>query len=276
MSRVAVPADRRFHRAHVKPARKRRLRRAVWPIAKHAAILIVAFFGVYRGSVAVAGAPILQIEDIEVHGNQRLPKGSVLALLKGLRGENILRSDLVAWRERLLEAPWVRDATIRRSLPSTIDVEIAEREPVGLARVKGRLYLVDERGGMIDEFGPQYSDIDLPIIDGLAGPDAADADGNRSRGELAARLIIATKTKPAIARRLSQVDVSDVHNASVILNNDPAVIYVGEDRFLARLESYLELSTALRERVAGIDYVDLRFDDHIYVRPAPKASKHPR
>ena len=39
-------------------------------------------------------------------------------------------------------------------------------------------------------------------------------------------------------------------------------------RFLQRLESYLELSTTLRQRVADIDYVDLRFDDRIYVRPA--------
>jgi cell division protein FtsQ len=273
MSRVAVSADRRFHRAHTKPTRKRRLRRAVWPIVKHATILVVAFFAVYRGSVAVAGAPVLQIDDIEVRGNQRLPKGSVLALLKGLRGENILWSDLNVWRERLLEAPWVRDATIRRSLPSTIEVQIAERDPVGLARVKGRLYLVDERGGLIDEFGPQYADFDLPIIDGLAGPDAPDTGADRLRGELAARLIVATRMKPALARRLSQVDVSDVHNASVILNGDQAVIYVGEDRFLPRLESYLELSAALNERVAGIDYVDLRFDDHIYVRPVQKGAK---
>lgn len=273
MSPVAVSADRRFHRAHVKPTRKKRLKRAIWPIVKHATVLIVVFVAVYRGSVAVAGAPMLQISEIEVRGNQRLPKGSVLALLKGLQGENILWSDLDTWRERLLEAPWIQDATFRRSLPSTIEVQIAEREPLGLARVKGRLFLVDERGGVIDEFGPQYADVDLPIIDGLKGPDAADGGADRQRGELAARLIVATRAKPALARRLSQVDVSDVHNASVILNDDPAVIYVGEDRFLARLESYLELSTALKERVAGIDYVDLRFDDRIYVRPVKQTGK---
>src|SRR5262249_56571485 len=32
--------------------------------------------------------------------------------------------------------------------------------------------------------------------------------------------------------------------------------------------SYLDLAPTLRERVADIDYVDLRFDDRIYVRPA--------
>ena len=31
----------------------------------------------------------------------------------------------------------------------------------------GRLYLVDERGAVIDEFGPQYANLDLPIVDGF-------------------------------------------------------------------------------------------------------------
>src|SRR5262249_31002086 len=59
----------------------------------------------------------------------------------------------------------------------------------------------------------------------------------------------------------------DLHNVAVILSGDSAVIHLGEDQFLQRLESYLDLASALRERVADIDYVDLRFDDRIYVRP---------
>jgi len=63
-----------------------------------------------------------------------------------------------------------------------------------------------------------------------------------------------------------------VHNASVILSGDPAVIQLGEDQFPARLQSYLDLAPTLRERVAEIDNIDLRFDDRIYVRPV-KAAK---
>ena len=34
-----------------------------------------------------------------------------------------------------------------------------------------------------------------------------------------------------------------------------------------RLRSYLNLAPTLRARVSGIDYVDLRFDPRIFVRP---------
>ena len=211
---------------------------------------------------------MLQVDRIVVRGNERLSRGEILAVLNGLRGESLVWTDLDRWRRRLLASPWVRDAALRRSLPSTVEVVVLERQPIGIGRINTDMYLVDERGVVIDQYGPQYADLDLPIIDGLsAAPSESGAMTDEARAELAARVIGAIKSKPEILRRLSQVDVTDAHNASVILAGDPAVIYVGEDQFLPRLQSYLELAPALRERVADIDYVDLRFDDRIYVRP---------
>jgi len=285
VSAVAAPADRRFRRAHVKPSRKRRSWRAIVKPALYAAALgAMVGFGLYRGSQLVADTHLLRVHRIIIHGNQRLSRGEVLAVLSGLEGESLLLTDLDAWRRRLLASPWVSDAALRRSLPSTVEVVLSERTPIGIARLNaGDMYLVDEWGVIIDQFGPQYADFDLPIIDGLIAasprakrlstdtsstsvPDASLIDVRRA--ELAARVMAALKAKPRVAHRVSQVDVTDVHNASVILNGDPAVIQLGEDRFLPRLEAYLDLASTLRDRVENIDYVDVRFEDRIYVRPA--------
>jgi cell division protein FtsQ len=277
MSAIAAPADRRFRRSHVKPARRKRDWRAlVRPVLQYGLLAAVLGYGVYWTSSVGAYARVLQVDRIDVAGNQRLSKGEVLAILNGLRGQNIVWADLDAWRRRLLASPWVRDAALRRSLPSTVQVVVFERRPMAIGRVNGEMYLVDERGVVIDQYGPQYADVDLPIVDGLAAsPNEGGSMTDDARAELAARLIGSLGAKPAIARRLSQVDVTDLHNASVILSGDPAVIQLGEDQFLPRLESYLGLAAALRERVADIDYVDLRFDDRIYVRPAAKAYVRP-
>jgi cell division protein FtsQ len=275
MSPVAAATDRRFRRAHVKPGRRRRSWRAwVRPILRYGLAGLVVALGLYRGSAAAAHAHVLQIDRIEVRGNEHLSKGEVLAVLTGLRGQSLLWTDLGRWRARLLSSPWVRDAALRRSLPSTVEVFVTERQPIGIGRIDGRMYLIDERGVIIDEYGLQYAEFDLPIIDGLA---AVPAEGgsltDESRAELASRVVGALKAEPAIARRLSQIDVSDQHNAMVILSGDPAVIHLGEDQFLVRLDSYLDLASTLRERVANIESVDLRFDDRIYVRPAVVPAK---
>jgi len=215
---------------------------------------------------------MLRVERITVQGNERMSPGEVLAVLDGLRGQSLLRTDLDTWRRRLLSSPWIRDAELRRSLPSTIDVVVSERQPVGIGRIKGQLYLVDGRGVLIDEYGPQYAQLDLPIIDGL--PAASDADTTDPAGiDLAARVIAAVKAKPEIANRLSQIDVRDVHNVAVILSGDAEVLQLGEQQFLRRLESYVELAPALRARVADIDVVDLRFDGRVYVRPTGKGTR---
>ena len=274
MSAVAAPADRRFRRAHVKPARRKRTWRALaWPAIRYGLVAAVASLAVYRGVQVSANAHLLEVNRIVVHGNERLSKGEVLAVLSGLRGESLLWTDLDAWRRRLLSSPWVRDAALRRSLPATVDVVVSERQPIGIGRINGGdMYLVDERGVIIDQYGPQYADLDLPIIDGLAAVNQDGSLTDERRADLAARLMAALRAKPQVARRVSQIDVADLHNAAVILTGDPAVIQLGEDQFLPRLQGYLELAPALRERVADIDYVDLRFDDRIYVRPASAPS----
>ena len=275
MSAVAAPSDRRFRRAHLKPSRKRgRWQALVKPLAGYAALVALVGYAIYRLSVVAAGAHVLRVDAIVVHGNERLSNGEVLAILSGLRGENLVSTNLDAWRRRLMTSPWVSDAALRRSLPSTVEVVIRERQPIGVGRIAGDMYLVDDRGVIIDQYGPQYADLDLPIIDGLgAAPHDAPTLTDEARADLAARVIAAVKSKAKLAARLSQVDVSDLHNASVILTGDPTIVQLGDDQFAQRLQGYLDLAPALHQRVADIDYVDLSFGDRIYVRPTKPEKK---
>ncbi|OFW10169.1 MAG: hypothetical protein A3H96_18070 [Acidobacteria bacterium RIFCSPLOWO2_02_FULL_67_36] len=265
---VKAATDKNFRRAVVKPAKRKRGR--VWLSWRTARVVLAAGLVLYaghRGARLVATAGVLQVRHIAVRGNVRLSAGEVAALIDGLRGSNILAADLKGYRRRLLESPWVADVALRRVLPSTIEVFVSERRPVGLSRMGDQLYLVDRTGTVIGEFGPQYAEFDLPIIDGLMRAPSKGPALDGQRAELAARLLEAVAARKDLAARVSQIDVSDAHDAVVLLEGDPALLHVGEDRFLERLQSYVDLAPALRERVADIDYVDLRFDRHLYVRP---------
>jgi cell division septal protein FtsQ len=266
---IATTTDKRFRRAHVKPARKRS------PASKHAwlavrllVLAVVLGYAGYRGVTLIAAAHALQIGHMVVRGHERLSTGEVLALVDGLRGQNILSVSLDRWQTKLQSSPWVESATIRRVLPATVEITVHERRPMGIGRIGTALYLIDGKGVIVDEYGPAYADIDLPIIDGLA---ASPQDGGSlvdvARAEFAGRVIRALAVRPEIARQVSQLDVGDLHDAVVILDDDTAILRLGDAEFLARLQQYLDLAPALRERLAGIDYVDLRFDERLYVRP---------
>jgi cell division septal protein FtsQ len=280
---VTAPADRRFRRAHLKPARKRvGLSARRWRAAIVVSAIALALYAGHRAIAVAVRLEIFHVDQINVRGNHRLSKGEVLAMLQSLRGRSVLSVDLAEWRRALLNSPWVADASLRRTLPSTIDVVILERAPLGIGRINGSLYLVDDRGAVIDDYGPNYADLDLPIIDGLSGSsdDARNSGGGAApgalRGEehanvyraiLARRLLEALRARN-MAGQISQIDVSDSRNAVVLLEGDSTLIRLGHERFVERLQSYYELAPALRERVPAIDYVDLRFDERVYVRPA--------
>jgi cell division protein FtsQ len=273
---VSAPNDRRFRRAHVSPARKRsRLVFSRKRVAIAAVMAAVVVFASYRAIDLVMSAEALTVTRITVSGNARLSSGEVLALLDGLSGRNMLLVSLDEWRQKVLTSPWVEDAALRRVLPGTVDVVIAERAPIGIGRIAGGLYLLDQHGGIIDEYGPHHADFDLPIIDGLAtarrsavpGPADADPVVDEGRAALASRVISSLQGRPELAGRVSQIDVSDARDAVVILKNDTALVRIGDDQFAERLQSYLDLVAALREKVPQIDYVDLRFGERVYVRP---------
>lgn len=274
---VKALAEKNFRRARVKPGKRRGSRARVWwRAARIAATVTLVGYSTYRAFDLVVNAGVLKIRNISVAGNVRLSAGEVHALADGIRGTSILTADLAAYRRRLLESPWVADVALRRVLPSTIEVFVSERTPIGLCRIKNQLFLVDRTGVVIDEFGPEYSTFDLPIIDGLVrAPSSGQPALDERRADLAARVLDGIAQRADIYRRVSQVDVNDLHDAVVLIDGDGALLHLGEDRFLERLQSYLDVASALRERVQDIDYVDLRFDDRLYVRPVGTTHRKP-
>ena len=271
--RVKAPAEKNFRRSKVRPGSRksgtRVLRFVSWRLARYAVAIALVGYAGYTATTLVLHASALQVRRIAVHGNVRISSGEVQAIVDGLRGTSILTADLTGYRRRLMTSPWIADVALRRVLPSTVEVFVSERRPIGLCRLGGVLYLIDAGGTLIDEFGPQYAEFDLPIVDGLvAPPNSGQPTIDEARAELAARVIEALAPRKDIAQRVSQIDVRDVHDAVVMLQDDAALLHLGDDKFLERLQSYVDLAPALREQVRDIDYVDLRFGDRVYVRPA--------
>ena len=266
---LPAPADKRFRRVQVKPTGRRGLvwRRAT-VAAKSATLALVVSLALWRAVTLVANSSALQISQIVLHGNDRLSRGEAMALLGDLHGQNILAVRLEDWRQRLMASPWVEDATVRRVLPNTLDVLVRERTPIGIARLGRDLYLVDRRGVLIDEYGAGYADLDLPVIDGLGPPPGEDAlVMDERRTALVVRLLADVASHSQLASRVSQIDVRDARDAVVLLDGDTVMLRLGDRDFAARLKDYLGVATALKDRMAAIDMVDLRLGERMYVRP---------
>lgn len=227
------------------------------------AILVAAGFW----TAAAAGrAPELAVNRILVEGNERLPEGEILETLGLHPGSNILSLELETLKQQMLLSTWVKDVELARVLPATLTLKVVERVPLGIA-VMDELYLIDGEGVLLDEMGPRYGELTLPLVRGLVDERGQPVSGRR---ELAGRVLSALATDNALESAVSEVDLSSgAGSIRVLLRRPPLTFLVGEPDFMSRLAELVPLSEEIRNRFPTVDAVDLRFQGRVYLQLGP-------
>jgi cell division septal protein FtsQ len=256
----APPPDKRFRRAHLRPSKRRDAwrGRVFRGIAAFVAVLLCAslVYGVVGYAVTSSS---LSIQRITVSGNQRLSTGQVQALLDHLIGSSIVALDIEAARQKLEGASWIDHVEIRRVFPGSIAVALTERQAIALGRINGELHLVDRHGIIIDAYGPNYAEFNLPIVNGLSSGQDPEMLVDEQRAETLARFIGSLEERPDLAARVSEIDLRDPLNVVVMLEGDTVAVRLGKEEFVERLESYADVASEVRDRVADVDNVDARY-----------------
>ena len=138
-------------------------------IAAAAAALFLLIIALLTATLS----PLFRVRRVEVTGNDRLSRREVIRLTGLGDGSNALFLNEGAIERRLLEQPWVASATVSTSLPSTVDIRIQERTPVGVVARGAGLALVAGDGTILGQAasGRGYPTI-VPATGGagLAGP----------------------------------------------------------------------------------------------------------
>ena len=270
---VSAQLDKRFRRSESRPGR-RKWKKLAWRGGLIATLVLVVLALVAAGVALILRSPTLAVSQLAIRGNVRLSPAEVEALLDGLRGQNIFRVDFAEYRKRLMDSPWVAGVAFSRVLPATIVVRIEERVPMAIARQGQQLYLVDDQGVIMDEFGPQYRDFDLPIVDGLVkSPRSGGPFVDDARVRVTGKFLSALSVRPELRHRVSQIDVSNPHDLVVLLDDDPTLLHVGDARFVERLTTYLQVASLLHDQRSDIDYADLRLDDIERIIVGPKGGQ---
>jgi cell division protein FtsQ len=257
----------------LRPKTRTRLRRARRGFTARAILalqavggLLIAVAALWTAYAKVMASERLKVARVEVRGSHFLSEGEVRELLGPAVGENILTLDIEALKTRLRDSPWVADATVGRTLPDTVRVEIRERVPLALAELD-RLYLMDGDGGLIDIYGPRTAAFDLPIVRGLSG---ALGEARRDRAQRAGALL---RDLGDVGGEVSEVYVLDSGDLRVVLRGAGEALLLGAPPCRDRVLTFLSLRRELAERAPGAEHFDLRFRGRIYARGAAPPAK---
>jgi cell division protein FtsQ len=111
------------------------------------------------------------IREIVVKGRVHAPAGLIKESLGAQQSRTIFGFDTRAARKRLETVGWVRKARVMRLWPSTLVVELDEREAFARWSIRGHTLLIDRGGHLL---GPATPDFDtLPRVAGEGADKAA-------------------------------------------------------------------------------------------------------
>ncbi len=267
-------------------ARERRRARAAWrrnfrfPLGRRGialacvALLAAAIFLAHRTqwdasaleliqakAMTLSAAAGLAVNDVVVQGRSRTSPDSILAALGAKRGTPILAIDPAAAKARLESIPWVRTASVERVLPGTLQVRIAEREPLAFWQRNGKLELVDRDGVVlpaqhVEEFG------DLLVLVG----DDAPKEG--------ASLLDMLAAEPQLQNHVTAAVRVGGRRWNLHLDNGIDIELPEQNPIAAWHElARLDRTDGLLQR--DIRRVDFRLPDRLVVQAAPPPAKPP-
>ena len=112
-------------------------------------IMLVIIFCGYVLFNYVTKSSYFNITEIKIIGNDYLTDEEIIQLTGLKKDTNILNYRINIIENNLLKCDWIQKVKIRRSLPSTYEIEIQERKPVFLIINNNKLYYLDNKGQYI-------------------------------------------------------------------------------------------------------------------------------
>jgi cell division protein FtsQ len=236
--------------------RQKAARMRVWT---RAAVALAVGLLVGAGGYLLTHGEAFALQRVVVEGNRHLDRYEVVGLMGLKGGENLVTMDLEDLYERLQDSPWLLSVQLRKDLPGTLIVRVAEAEPHAVLRTPLSWFLMGRDGVLLEEIsGP--SEHFLPVIEHVRaeGGEAMDA-ALELAGVLKAELGRFGQG-PVVIHGLLQ----GAEELMVRLGDVDVKVGVGD--YEAKLARLLELSDEIRRRAVHIDYIDLRFDNRVVVK----------
>lgn len=252
----------------VRPPDPFRFRDLVWRMLPACLVLVGLLIAIYLNALY---NPSFRLGEgpgnIKVVGDSGKVAQRIPALFADDVGHSLLRVDLSARLQQLLEISWVRKASVARVWPDRIMVTVTERDPVAFLRLPGstRLYLIDRLGVILDLRDGNHS---FPVLTGIT--QAMPSHERLARLGLYEQVMeVFDGTHSGLAEAVSEIDLADVENAVVLTRhrNEMVRLQMGNDHLAHRLGVFLRYIDAWRAEFGSVEAVDLRFEKQVGVRP---------
>jgi cell division protein FtsQ len=224
-------------------------------------ILVITLSGTVAWAVRrhIVQSPRFAVTDIVVTGQHQRTADALLEEAGLSKGVNVFTVDLDRARALLLSDPWIRQATLTRRLPGTLEVKVTEQELAALVVLR-ETYLVSSDGVIFKRF--EIGDpTDFPVITGIDLEGVAE-DREGAQATLRRTLDLASDLeRTPLGQRsvLQEIHVTAEGGFTLIVGKDALSVALGGPPFRRKLEEAGRVTAELDRR--GVRPQAIMLDD---------------
>jgi cell division protein FtsQ len=216
--------------------------------------LLVAL--IFLASETVKSA--FQVRSVVISGNEHLTDDELKSMAGIKRNENLFWVSSRKISSKLAASPWIRSVSVRKEFPDTLLIHISETEPFALLDMRGKLFIVDDRGAMLEKL----RDIAVPFL-----PVISSNPYREKEAFMEAIALAKTIKNTGLLSRKDHIEIISHKPQEMSVNMDGVLVKVGAGEYEDKLSRLADIEQEIKDRNISVDYIDLRFANRVLVSP---------
>ena len=233
---------------------KQKRRKRIMKIVKWTTIL-----GLLAGGIAFALlSPIFNIQEVQVVGNSIIPTDTIISLSQLSKDQNIFKFINLQIEQQIKDHPYVDKVTVKRILPSTVQIQVQERERNFNIQFMNEYAYINNQGYILEI---SDSKLELPTIQGITMPEEEIKPGNRLKTEdlekleTVIQLMIAWKNNN-MEQSIDSIDITNKNEYSIRIEEEKKTVYLGDKSNLSNKVLWIQAIINDNKGIEGEIYVN--------------------
>lgn len=223
---------------------------------------VIGFFSILiiiGGIIALAlTAPIFNITDIEVYGNNQITANTIISLSRLKKGENIFKFNNSV-QERIKENSYIDSVKISRKLPGKVAITVEERKIKYQTNLINSYVYIDKNGYILENSSERKEGI--PLIVGLSAKEDELMNEKRLKTEDLEKInniikIVDASKAINIDNLITEINTEDKSNYVLYLESKNKKINIGDTSNLTNKMLYIQKMLENEEGKKGSLFVN--------------------
>jgi cell division protein FtsQ len=274
MGETITVRDGKFLRPKVRMEEKggEKFQRIVKKTIRMAFQLLLLSFFLFIGHwvyVHLLGDPYFRVGEVEVEGNRKITKETLLSLTVMEGMPNLFSVNLEEIVKRLESHPWIEQVRVRKVFPNKILIQIEERKPMAIIQLE-ELYYIDARGEIFSPVGDK-DEYNYPYLTGLTRTilekDPIEATRLITKALELLRIVDQEKVPPL--EDISEVHMEKVFGIHCFTKSEGVEVKMGWEDFGEKLKRLSLIWSDLRKRGLSVTSIDCSDLERMVVKKIP-------